>query len=417
MSSTSTSIRLSIVSKEKSLNSQSELIHGVEGSTQLEDEERRTRTDSSVSTSVSRNVVSSRLRTNLKSIVSSYKFRPCPRNKGMWLVYFMFFLHGMAEFSTTLVLFFALNAYHKLNPPQTVAVYLATRFAVFTTYPVMGFLADTFFGRYKVLLASLHIAWIGSAILAFSFAYLDPILDPRAGKLYGYSALDSSWPDNRVITLSICYTIMWIGFTGIRVNLIPFGVDQLPDASAGELSSYFHWYYWCINAGYLVASTTIPFLYKQTPLSYAFLITNFCFSCFIILLFLCHSQLQIIPKSGNPLSIVYRVLRFAATAKRPRYQSAFRIGEPPPSRINLAMRENGGRFSVEQVEDVKTFFRILLVLLSFFGYFAIFSQVGFLTELSTHLQAPLHVPSPISYCVAIQKGAGHKASIMLIVIT
>ena len=38
----------------------------------------------------------------------------------------MFFLHGMAEFSTTLVLFFALNAYHKLNPPQTVAVYLAT---------------------------------------------------------------------------------------------------------------------------------------------------------------------------------------------------------------------------------------------------------------------------------------------------
>ena len=394
MSSTSTSVRFmgrlrptggktasyaSVNSKETSLHHhQSELMQAVEDSTELQDEERRTGTDSSVSTLLSRSVLSFRLRTKIQPIVSSYKFRPCPRNKGVWLVYFMFFLHGMAEFSTTLILFFALNAYHKLNPPQTVAVYLAARFLVFTTYPVMGFLADTFFGRYKVLLASLHIAWIGSAILAFSFAFLDPILDPNAAERYGYSAgFDASWPDDRVVTLAICYAIMWIGFTGIRVNLIPFGVDQLPDASAGELSSYFHWYYWWINAGYLVASTTIPFLYKSIPLSYAFLITNFCFSCFIVLLVLCHSQLQIIPKTGNPLSIVYRVLHYAAKAKRPRYRSAFRIGERPPSRINLAMRENGGKFTVEQVEDVKTFFRILLVLLSFFGYFAIFSQVGY----------------------------------------
>jgi len=115
--------------------------------------------------------------------------------------------------------------------------------------------------------------------------------------------------------------------------------------------------------------------------------------------------LQIIPKSGNPLSIVYRVLRFAATAKRPRYQSAFRIGEPPPSRINLAMRENGGRFSVEQVEDVKTFFRILLVLLSFFGYFAIFSQVGFLTELSTHFAGTIACTQPHFLLCSYPKGS------------
>lgn len=74
--------------------------------------------------------------------------------------------------------------------------------------------------------------------------------------------------------------------------------------------------------------------------------------------------------------MVYRVLQCAMKAKRPRFRSAFEVGKPLPSRIDLAMRSNGGRFTIEQVEDVKTFFRILVILLSFFGYFAIFSQVS-----------------------------------------
>ena len=309
-----------------------------------------------------------------KSFPSVYKFRKFPRNAGVWLVFLMFYLYGVAEFSVTLILFFSLNVYHKLNPPQTVALYLIVRFVSYAMYPVMGFLADTYFGRYKVILAGLHISWLGSAIISFSFAFLDPYLSSDIQKFaYGSAA---SWPDDRVAMLSLCYCIIWIGFTGIRVNLIPFGVDQLPEASGGELSSYFHWYYWFINAGYLTSSLTIPVLYKVTALSYTFLITNFSFSCIIVILLLFRHKLLIVPKIGNPFWLVYKVVRYAMKAKRPRFRSAFQIGQPLPSRIDLAMAIHGGRFSIEQVEDVKTFFRILLILLSFFGFFVIFSQVS-----------------------------------------
>lgn len=303
-----------------------------------------------------------------------YKFRRFPRGTAVWLVFLMFFFYGVAEYSMTLILFFSLNAYHKLNPPQTVATYLGARFLAFTMYPVMGFLADTFFGRYKVLLAGLHIAWVGSAILCVCFAFVDPYLDNDVSK-YQYGT-DASWPKDRVVTLAICYGIMWTGFTGIRVNLIPFGVDQLPEASGGELSSYFHWYYWFINFGSLFSSMAIPELYKVTALSYSFLITNFCFSCMIILLILLRFKFNILPKIGNPFKLVGQVVRFAMKTKRARFTSAFQLGQSRPSRMDLAKISYGGKFTVEQVEDVKTFFRILMILVSFFGYFAIFSQVS-----------------------------------------
>ncbi len=308
------------------------------------------------------------------SYLSTYRFRRFPRGTGVWLVFLIFFLYGVAEFSTTLVLFFALNAYHRLNPPQTVAVYLGARFLAFTMYPIMGFLADTFFGRYKVMLVCLHIAWIGSTILCLCFAFIDPYLDKDPSK-YAYGS-DTSWPRSRVATLTLCYGVMWAGFTGVRVNLIPFGVDQLPDASGGELSSYFHWYYWFIKAGYLFSCMAIPGLYKITALSYSFLITNFCFSCMIFLLVVLRFKLNIMPKIGNPFKLVYQVMRFVMKRKRPRYTSVFQLGQARPSRIDLAMTNHGGQFSVEQVEDVKTFFRILMILISFFGYFTIFSQVS-----------------------------------------
>lgn len=320
----------------------------------------------------------------IASFVRGYKFRKLPRGKAVWLVFLMFFFHGIAEFSTTLILFFALNAYHHLNPPQTVAVYLIARCTVYTMYPVMGFLADTIFSRYRVLLAGLLISWVGSALLAFIFAFVDPWLDSDPNK-YAFGA-DTSWPKSNIWALALCYGIMWIGLTGIRVNLIPFGVDQIPDASSGELSSYFHWYYWFINTGYLVVSAGIPFLYARAALSYTFLITNFAFSCNILVLLFFKHKLQVLPKIGNPLKQIFNVLRYAANAKRPRYRSAFQVGLPPPSRLDLAMEIHGGTFSIEQVEDVKTFFRILFVLISFFGYFAVYSQVSLTTMQLYHLR-------------------------------
>ena len=66
--------------------------------------------------------------------------------------------------------------------------------------------------------------------------------------------------------------------------------------------------------------------------------------------------------SQNPLKTVLSVLKYAATHKHPVRRSAFTYSEDEiPSRINLGKSKYGGPFTTEQVEDVKTFFRLLII--------------------------------------------------------
>ena len=66
------------------------------------------------------------------------------------------------------------------------------------------------------------------------------------------------------------------------------------------------------------------------------------------------------PAVRNPFKIIFQVLRYAMKNKYPRLRSAFTYWEDQPySRIDLGKAKYGGPFTTEQVEDVKTFFRVL----------------------------------------------------------
>ena len=80
----------------------------------------------------------------------------------------------------------------------------------------------------------------------------------------------------------------------------------------------------------------------------------------------------------NPLKLIVNVLCYAATVKRsvPIYRRSFRYGEERKKRIELAKSNYDGIFTSEEVEDVKTFFRICLVILSLSGSFLTFQLVS-----------------------------------------
>ena len=72
---------------------------------------------------------------------------------------------------------------------------------------------------------------------------------------------------------------------------------------------------------------------------------------------------------NNPYKIVYNVVKYTIGNKYPRNRSAMTYWENEvPKRIDFAKNKYGGPYSHEDVENVKTFFRILAVLaaLSFF---------------------------------------------------
>ena len=80
------------------------------------------------------------------------------------------------------------------------------------------------------------------------------------------------------------------------------------------------------------------------------------------------------PKSPQSLKNIYRILKFAAKHKAPLNRSALTYWEEDiPSRLDLGKSRYGGPFTTEQVEDVKTFFRILVVSV---GIFLIVLTIG-----------------------------------------
>ena len=76
------------------------------------------------------------------------------------------------------------------------------------------------------------------------------------------------------------------------------------------------------------------------------------------------------PENLNPYRLIYDVLKFALRHKTPIDRSSLTYWEDEiPSRINLGKSKYGGPFTTEEVEDVKTFLRLIKVLLSLFGIF------------------------------------------------
>ncbi len=56
---------------------------------------------------------------------------------------------------------------------------------------------------------------------------------------------------NRVISVSLfLVTIVSIlGIVAFTVNSIPFGLDQMPEASAEQITAFIHWFVWSMFAG------------------------------------------------------------------------------------------------------------------------------------------------------------------------
>ena len=77
-------------------------------------------------------------------------------------------------------------------------------------------------------------------------------------------------------------------------------------------------------------------------------------------LFLCNKVLIKEPITQNPFRSIYSVLKYALKHKYARQRSAFTYCEDElPSRLDFGKSKYGGPFTTEQVEDVKTFFRVL----------------------------------------------------------
>ena len=218
-------------------------------------------------------------------------------------------------------------------------------------YVFAGWLADVYFGRYKVMKVSIWVMWLGS--VGGTLLLMILLLSPHSALKY--------------ISVVVAYIGTAIGSSGLMVNTIPFGTDQMLGASSEEISAFIHWFVWAMYTGMASGYIVVNSLHctsmgddQASLVSMLFVVAvsslALCFD------FLCQNRLMFEPVSQNPLKSVYSVLKYAATHKHPTRRSALTYWEEDiPSRIDLGKSKYGGPFTTEQVEDVKTFFRLLVV--------------------------------------------------------
>ena len=234
-------------------------------------------------------------------------------------------------------------------------------------YPIAGWLADVWFGRYRTIQISLWLLLVGYATVALTFSR----------SYYSMNGLH----DYQLYILPIIFVVISIGTAGLQVNIIPYGADQLAatSANAEQLSSYFHWYYLLRNVGGLtlvfsrICSSAADWQQSSTIFG---CIASGAITLSLVLWVTFKDWLFIEKERLNPWKSVIKVVHYAATVKRPRERGAFSYGgRNKPSRFDLAKQTEGGAFVSEEVEDVKSFLRLLLVMVAIGGAFMVYTGV------------------------------------------
>ena len=293
---------------------------------------------------------------------------------------------------------FDTGLYHTMAN-DALLTYLVCKGVAYLFYPVLGWLADVCFTRYKFILASFII---------LLFCTLP---------LVAFNSVFFHFQSHKYLYMLSPFAVMdLVGLGLFESTAIQFGMDQMLEAPSEQFSTFIHWYYWSS----VWAQPVIVYIYKgmlfyfsqcvfdgtnaihneSGPHRYYHAYETFvtCITLYVLavlqfvgasigitLLLWAKKHLVVTQACEHPLKLMYNVLKYSWKHKCPERRSAFTYWEEDiPRRIDLGKNKYGGPFTNEEVEDTKTFLRIVLLLVSLFGFHLSGQGYSLLDQLFRH---------------------------------
>ena len=238
---------------------------------------------------------------------------------------------------------------------QLRAVFILLPFSVvlFLFAPVYGLIGE-YWMRAKVLLFAAMALMLGSAVVVV-IGIIELLAVSYTFTSYMYVA---------------AMYIFNFGFALYFVNLIQFACDQFQFASSSdELRNFVYWYFWIYSLWTFITFLLLSIgnMYINFSISVCIFVINIV--VLLLVWFMKHHLIIEPAQYNNPIKLIWKVMKyFCKYRKHPVRRSAFTYGELPPSGLDIAKERYGGPFTTEQVEDVKIFWNILILLVSMFGY-------------------------------------------------
>ncbi len=231
-------------------------------------------------------------------------------------------------------------------------------------YPVGGLIADVWCGRYRIVKTSL-------------FLLLLSLTSMTVLAIVHVSSESAVATGIEMFFFSLSLVIVIPAFAGYTSNIVQLGFDQLHNEPSQSLGTFVHWLTWIQCVGVTVAhlmNTVIECNEGTRSIENSRnAVLYFCPSIFLIILL----ALLVISAftrhlfytervHNNPYKLIINILNFARKNKCPvSAPSAFVYTyHRRPTRLDYAKEVYGGPFSNSDVDDVKTFLRVLLVLVA-----------------------------------------------------
>ena len=122
--------------------------------------------------------------------------------------------------------------YHTADK-DAVLSYLVSQGVAYLLYPLLGWLADVYFTRYKFVQASFITIIVATILMIITTSLSLKFCDVRLALYFE--------------GISLLVGIIAIGL--FESTAIQFGMDQMLEASSDKLSTFIHWYYWSSKFG------------------------------------------------------------------------------------------------------------------------------------------------------------------------
>ena len=199
-----------------------------------------------------------------------------------------------------------------------------------------------------------------------------------AGTIASVLTVKEDWSDNAniyglvVVLVAVACVSFLLGFSAFTSNVLQFGLDQLMEKPSESLGVFVHWVVWAMRLGVVTTNiyhALVDCLHKDIRKWIVHSTLVIYIALIVILLIMAYCTRRHFNRDRvkyNPYKMIFKVLNFARKNKYPVGPvSAFaHCYDYHPSRLDYAKERYGGPFTTSDVEDVKAFKNVFIMLLA-----------------------------------------------------